>query len=122
MNSSANAYKQNMKINKPFYERVVSILRQSEAASELILNAIDKSEIEQRYVQSEKLIKLLVALHDLFDSVSLGSIKDVMQRYCVQNINLIGKLNLKNDRLLAIALRESFFEIANLWGSHKFNI
>lgn len=121
MNLHTNAYKQNIKVNTPMYEKVISILRKAEAASEKIVSAIDANEILKRYEQSEQLIKALVELHDMFDNSDQENLKSIMQKYCVQNINLVSKLNLKNDRELAVALRESFFEIANLWGSYKFS-
>jgi flagellin-specific chaperone FliS len=121
MNTHVNVYKKNMAVNKPLYQKAVDSLQQGERFCESILTAIDDKNIEQRYVYSEKLIKLLVELHDMFDNHNDETVGVVMQRYCVQNINLVGKLNLKNDRELAIALRESFFEISNMWLQYKFN-
>lgn len=110
-----NLYKQNNNAGLPFNQLISKVLRKAEMLSAEVAEAIQLQNIEKRCLKSEELLRIMVEIHETFQPDDPNTIRTPMQKYCLQNINLITKINLKNDKDLAIALMESCGEIAKIW-------
>jgi hypothetical protein len=97
-----------------FNQRIASVFRKAEALSIEMVDAIECKNIEKRYLNSEELIRIMTEVYDAFEKEATEGLRQAMQKYCLQNIHLLTKINLKNDKDLAITLQQSFFEVANM--------
>jgi flagellin-specific chaperone FliS len=114
-----NIYKHNNNAGFSFDQLISKVFRKAEMLSEEMIEAIQVRNIEERYLKSEELMRIMVEVHDTFQSDNPIGIQSSMQRYCLQNMNLLTRINLKNDKELAIALREACGEIARVWDASK---
>lgn len=119
MKQFTDMYKRNNISGLNFIQIIAKAFKKAEKLSSDIIDAIDNKNIESRYLISEELIRLMVEVHDAFSSDAPQGIDTAMQKYCMQNINLLTKVNLKNDKELAITLKQSFYEVAIMWETYK---
>lgn len=112
-------YKYNNNAGLSFDQLISKVFRKAEMLSAEMIEAIQVRNIEKRYLKSEEIMRIMVEVHDTFQSDNPLAIQSSMQRYCLQNINLLTKINLKNDKELAIALMEACGEIARVWETPK---
>jgi flagellin-specific chaperone FliS len=119
MKQFIDIYKRNNVSGLSFIQVIAKAFRKAEKLSIDIIEAIENKNIERRYLLSEEVIRLMVEVHDAFGSETPQGIDIAMQKYCMQNINLLTKVNLKNDKELAITLKQSFYEVAIMWESYK---
>jgi flagellin-specific chaperone FliS len=119
MKKFTDMYKRNNIAGLSFIQIIAKAFKKAEALSNTVIEAIENNQIERRYLVSEELIRLLVEVHDAFNSDTPKSIDASMQKYCLQNISLLSKVNLKNDKELAITLKQSFYEVAIMWETYK---
>ncbi|QOL19868.1 hypothetical protein [Candidatus Bodocaedibacter vickermanii] len=119
MKRFTDMYKRNNSSGLSFTQIIAKAFRKAETLSTEIIDAIEHKNFEQRYLNSEEIIRLMVELHATFSSDPPEGIDRAMQKYCLGNINLITKINLKNDKDLAITLKQSFFEVSNMWEDYR---
>jgi hypothetical protein len=119
MKRFTDMYKKNNSSGLSFNTIITKAFRKAETLSAEMIEAIEYKKFEQRYLVSEEIIRLMVELHDTFSPNVMEGIDISMQRYCKGNINLITKINLKNDKDLAITLKQSFIEVGKMWQSYK---
>jgi flagellin-specific chaperone FliS len=119
MKRFADAYKRNNNSGIGFNQIVAKAFRQAETLSSEIVDAIEHKQFEQRCIKSEEVIRLMVELHAIFSTEEPKGIDRAMQKYCLGNINLLSKINLKNDKDLAITLKQSFLEVGNMWEDNR---
>jgi len=119
MKRFTDMYKRNNSSGLSFTQIIAKAFRKAETLSTEIIDAIEHKNFEQRYLNSEEIIRLMVELHATFSSETPEGIDRAMQKYCLGNINLITKINLKNDKDLAITLKQSFFEVSNMWEDYR---
>lgn len=111
-------YKRNNAAGISFNEKVAQKFLTAESLATNIVVAIDELDFEQRYHQSEKLIHIMTEIHDWFEDNKQQDLNNAMQRYCIQNIHILTRVNLKNDKQLAVTLKQSFREVATMWNSY----
>lgn len=119
MKQFIDLYKRNNISGLSFIQIIAKAFKKAEALSSDIVAAIENKNIERRYLVSEELMRLIVEVHDAFNSDTPQSIDAPMQKYCLNNINILTKVNLKNDKDLAITLKQSFYEVATMWENYK---
>lgn len=114
-----NIYKSNNTAGIAFHTAISKVFRKAETLSNEMVEAIEYKNIEKRYLNSEELIRLMSEVHKVFDLENPQGADIAMQKYCVHNINLLTKINLRNDKELAITLVQSFSEVANMWDAYQ---
>lgn len=119
MKQFTDTYKRNNTSGLSFIQIMTKAFMKAEKLSCDMIDAIDNKNIERRYLISEELVRLMVEVHGAFNTNAPQGIDTAMQKYCMQNINLLTKINLKNDKDLAITLRQSFYEVAIMWDTYK---
>lgn len=119
MKRFTDAYKRNNNSGLSFTQIIAKAFRKAEKLSTEIINAIEHKHFEERYLKSEELIRLMVELHSTFSTEPIEGIDLAMQNYCMSNINILTKINLKNDKDLAITLKQSFLEVGNMWEDYR---
>lgn len=119
MKRFTDVYKKNNSSGLSFNTIITKVFRKAETLSTQMIEAIESKEFEQRYLTSEEILRLMVELHDTFNPKVPEGIDISMQKYCKGNIKLITKINLKNDKDLAITLKQSFIEVGNMWESYN---
>lgn len=119
MKRFTDMYKKNNSSGLSFNTIITKAFRKAETLSAEMIEAIEYKQFEQRYQVSEEIMRLMVELHDTFSPQVPEGIDISMQKYCKGNINLITKINLKNDKDLAVTLKKSFIEVGNMWESYK---
>lgn len=119
MKRFTDMYKKNNHSGLSFNAKITKTFRKAESLSSEMIEAIEHKNFEQRCQNSEEIIRLMVQLYDTFSPKVPKGIDISMQKYCIGNINLLTKINLKNDKDLAITLKQSFFEVGNMWESYK---
>ena len=112
-------YKRNNRSGLSFTQIIAKAFRKAETLSTEIIDAIEHKHFEQRYLKSEEIINLMVELHSTFSPETPEGIDIAMRKYCLGNINLLTKINLKNDKDLAITLKQSFLEVGNMWEDYR---
>lgn len=119
MKRFTDMYKRNNSSGLSFNQIIAKAFRKAETLSTEIIDAIEHKNFEQRYLNSEEIIRLMVELHATFSPETPEGIDLAMQKYCLGNINLLTKINLKNDKDLAITLKQSFLEVGNMWEDYR---
>ena len=119
MKQFTDMYKRNNSSGLSFTQIIAKAFRKAEKLSIEIIDAIEHKHFEQRYIKSEEVIRLMVELHSTFSPKTPEGIDRAMQKYCLGNINLLSKINLKNDKDLAITLKQSFLEVGNMWEDYR---
>jgi hypothetical protein len=119
MKHYTDIYKRNNISGLNFIQIISKAFIKAEKLSNDMIEALENKNIERRYLISEELIRLMVEVHDAFNSDTPQAIDLAMQKYCLQNISLLTKVNLKNDKELAITLKQSFYEVAIMWETYK---
>lgn len=119
MKRFTDMYKKNNSSGLSFTAIIAKAFRKAETLSIEMIDAIEYKQFEQRYLVSEEIMRLMIEIHDTFSPEVSEGIDLAMQKYCKGNINLLSKINLKNDKDLAITLKQSFLEVGNMWESYK---
>lgn len=119
MKRFTDTYKRNNSSGLSFTQIIAKAFRKAEKLSLEIIDAIEHKDFEQRYLKSEEIIRLMVELHSTFSSEPAEGIDLAMRKYCLGNINLLTKINLKNDKDLAVTLKQSFLEVGNMWEDYQ---
>jgi hypothetical protein len=118
MKRYTDMYKKNNTSGLSFNTIITKAFRKAEALSTEMIEAIEYKKFEQRYLLSEEIMRLMLELHATFSPPVPEGIDISMQNYCKGNINLLTKINLKNDKDLAVTLKQSFLEVGNMWESY----
>jgi flagellin-specific chaperone FliS len=119
MKRFADVYKRNNNSGLSFNQIITKAFRRAETLSAEIIDAIEHKQFEQRCMKSEEVINLMVELHAVFTPNEPKTLDLAMQKYCLGNINLLSKINLKNDKDLAVTLKQSFLEVGNMWEDNR---
>ncbi len=119
MKKNVDIYRKNNISGLPFTKMIAKVFRKSEVLAQDMILAIDENKFESRYTKSEELIRAMSEVYDLFTSETPQGIDTAMQKYCVNNIAILTKINLHNDRELSVTLQQSFFEVGNMWEEYK---
>jgi flagellin-specific chaperone FliS len=119
MKQFTDVYKRNNNSGLTFTQSIATIFRKAETLSLAVIEAIQNKNIEKRCFSSAELVRMMAEVYDVFCSEGSVIADNPMQKYCLNNINLLTKINLKNDEKLAITLMESFKEVANTWESYQ---
>lgn len=119
MKKNIQAYKKNQESGMSYTDALGKVFRRAEDYAVEMIEAIDNKMIEKRYCASEEILRLMTGLHGEFESENAQGIDLAMQKYCLNNMSVLTKINLKNDKALAITLRESFSEVAEMWENYQ---